>query len=71
MRGCDDNSLFQEYSSSDIILIDDKNKCENLGNQPFSHQAVIVGWGTHTIYQYALVKQSWGNQFGYEGYQKI
>ena len=70
MRGCDDNSLFKQYSSTDIIMSDDQNRCYRLApnrftrNEYFTHQAVIVGWGRHDIVQYALVKQSWGAEFG-------
>ena len=30
MRGCDDNSLFKEYSATDIIMADDQNKCKSM-----------------------------------------
>ena len=64
MRGCDDNSLFKEYSATDIIMADEQNKCKSMvpgynrwnKDVPFTHQAVIVGWGSQSIYEYVLVK---------------
>jgi hypothetical protein len=54
MRGCDDNDLFKEYSATDIIISDDDNRCNSMvpdyskdkSDVPYTHQAVIVGWGT-------------------------
>lgn len=30
----------------------------------FTHDSVIIGYGRSTIYQYWIVKQSWGTDFG-------
>ena len=64
MRGCDDNSLFQKYSATDIIIADKESKCKSMvpnynmfkNDIPFTHQAVIVGWGSQSIFEYVLVK---------------
>ena len=51
-------------------MADQYNKCtyglvSDLSiNESFTHQAVIVGWGRQSIYDYSLVKQSWGDKFG-------
>jgi hypothetical protein len=60
MRGCYDNSLFKEYPPHDIIISDENNKCKVLApvdTKDYStHQAVVVGWGRSSIYEYAVVK---------------
>ena len=79
--GCGDNKLMQKYKQMDVILSDDDNKCtvfipeneyKQLMHTKFTHQAVIVGMGwMEDGTRYNVVKQSWGSQYGNQGYQKI
>ena len=62
----------------DVILSDDDNNCRamirenDFMHKKFTHQAVIVGMGwMKDRTRYNVVKQSWGTQFGNQGYQKI
>jgi hypothetical protein len=37
----------------------------------YSHDTVIVGYGSSSIWQFWLVRQSWGSYFGDYGYMMI
>ena len=70
--------MMQKYADHDIIMSDDENKCPlrdiygyHEKNRRYNHDTVIVGVGSVSIYQYWLVKQSWGSKFGHSGYMKI
>lgn len=59
-----DSSYFQHYSSG---ILDDKLKCgDNL-----DHGVLLVGFGIENNKKYWLVKNSWGKDWGDNGYIKI
>ena len=77
-RECSDTDIMKAYEHSDIVMSDSDNKCQQnysslIDNVIFkyNHDAVVVGLGRQSIYQYWLVKQSWGSNFGHGGYMKI
>ena len=59
----------KEIMNDDIVMADDSVKCKvvseyrGFGLQEFTHDAVVVGLGSQSIYSYWLVKQSWGGTF--------
>ena len=75
MSGCVGKSeLLTKYENHDIVLSAEDNKCGTVytGFESISHDAVVVGWGIQSIYEYWLVKQSWGSTFGVnQGYMKV
>ena len=58
-----DTILFQHYSSGIITDV----KC----GTNLDHAVLIVGYGTENGIDYWLVKNSWGTEWGDNGYVKI
>ena len=75
MSGCVGKSeLLTKYENHDIVLSNEENSCDTLwsGFNSISHDTVVVGWGRQGIYEYWLLKESWGSSFGVnQGYMKI
>lgn len=59
-----DNLYFQHYKSG---VIDDEIKCGN----NVDHGVLLVGYGEENGIKYWLVKNSWGSDWGDNGYVKI
>jgi len=69
--------MMAKYESNDIVLRDAQNNCDVLtyteGGIPkaYTHDAIISGWGRAGVYEYYILKQSWGEKFAHGGYMKI
>ena len=67
------NFILQKYGHvsnlwTPILL---KGKLNGCLSQPLNHAVVVVGYGTEYGIDYWLLKNSWGKNWGMEGFMKI
>lgn len=67
----EDNRCYDKAASSPIDDFLRHSAFKYPTYERYNHDTVIVGLGRQTIYQYWLVKQSWGSKFAHGGYMKI